>query len=163
MRLRIIPVTFAALLSATGCVSVSGTPHSPVPSEATDPAAADAQETAAPSPVRPPTREELASTAPEQRASADLGGAADSKARGATAGSGSARHPHRLPPRHAAQPAPPRRGPAEGRPPRTGAEDETQGPRPGPRPGYGMRNLCEESDGVTDPALTALCHQTYGR
>ncbi|WP_338674053.1 hypothetical protein V1460_14020 [Streptomyces sp. SCSIO 30461] len=164
MRLRIIPVTFAALLSATGCVSVSGAPHSPVPSSAADPVPADAQAPAAPVPVRPSAHEELASTAPEEQPPSGRDGGADAKARGATTGGAttggdSARRPDRLPARKAAQPTPPRRSPAKARPPRGGTSDGAGGPQPG----YGMPNLCEESDGVTDPALTALCRQTYGR
>ncbi|MFD7612630.1 hypothetical protein [Streptomyces sp. NPDC059828] len=162
MRLRIIPVTFAALFSATGCVSVSGTPHSPVPSTAAAPAYAGTQASPGPAPGRPSVREELASTAPEQDSAPQQDGAEPGTAAAAPR-QGAARQPGRVPARHEAQPASPRRTPAKARPPRLSAPQHTGRPYPGPRPGYGMGHLCEESDGVTDPTLTALCRETYRR
>ncbi|MFC8919898.1 hypothetical protein ACFT5C_29505 [Streptomyces sp. NPDC057116] len=154
---RIVPLALAVLLGATGCVSVPHTAVEPRPKRwapAGDPA---------PSPVHwrppaePPAREELATIAPPPRP----------LPRPPRAPVRQDRRADPPPVRERAKPRPPaRRAPAPV-PERPRARPRPQPPAAHvpapPRPSYGMRDVCRASQGVTDPSLTALCRQMYGR
>ncbi|MEW2634886.1 hypothetical protein AB0903_25380 [Streptomyces sp. NPDC048389] len=154
-------VTLAALLllGVTGCVSVPSTPG-PVPVPSLAPA-----EDRSPSPVetsravQPSPRQTLAPTGPEDRPRE--GPEAKEKA---------------LPEEPAAKR---RSGPVRQQRPavappvrRVVPEPERGVHRPRPRPqqphspqhraGHDMRGLCEASDGLTNPDITAMCRATYG-
>ncbi|WP_351230773.1 hypothetical protein [Streptomyces sp. NPDC002133] len=168
MRLRTMPLAILTLLTATGCVSVSGPPASP-PAPSLAPAG---DRSSAPlAPGQTSARQELGETAPEksQQQTTDKGmGTGEQRpdqdpAPGTpdrTRPDGDRSAP--VPPRRAGHPEfPGRRTPPKVRLPRT----DRPGVRPParPRPDYDMRKLCARSEGVADPSLTALCRDTYGR
>ncbi|MGW2559308.1 hypothetical protein ACWCXB_08700 [Streptomyces sp. NPDC001514] len=162
MRLRTMPLALLALLTATGCVSVSGAPTSP-PAPGLAPAG---DRSAAPlAPGQPSARGELAETAPEkpkERSKAGKGQvpAPATSDRAHTDGDRSAP----VPPRRAVHPEPPgRRTPSKVRVPRADRPGIGVRPSSRPRPDYDMGKLCADSEGVADPSLTALCRDTYGR
>ncbi|ORT57017.1 hypothetical protein [Streptomyces sp. CB03238] len=156
---RIVPLALAVLLGATGCVSVPRTVAAPPQPKQWAPAGDPA-----PPPVHwrrppePPPREELATIG---------------------ALPGPSREPVRQDRRTAERPArawavpkpPARRAPA----PADGPQRPRPRPQPPaahvppvhvpalPRPAYGMDDVCRASQGVTDPAVTALCQGVYGR
>ncbi|MFJ8077409.1 hypothetical protein ACIQ7Q_26615 [Streptomyces sp. NPDC096176] len=132
----------------TGCVSVPAAPPAPAPSLA--PAGERSPLPAERSlPVQPSAREALASTGPKAKRK---------KERKPKSRPVRRQRPAAAPPR--AEPAAPVRRAQS-------PEHRVQRPRPQqPRPpqpdaSYDMSSLCEASDGVTDPNITALCH-SYG-
>ncbi|MER6995572.1 hypothetical protein [Streptomyces sp. NPDC000410] len=158
MRLRIIPLTLVGLLTATGCVSVSGSgaPEPPAPAPSLAPAGDPS-----PSPVRPgqpSARQELARTGPDKPKEEKETEKEKRKEKGREKDPDA-----HEPPRRTVRPdSPARRAPAEVRPPKK--DRPRVGVRPSrPRTDYDMGSLCDDSAGVTDPSLTALCRQNYGR
>ncbi|MGW0754510.1 hypothetical protein [Streptomyces sp. NPDC002587] len=186
-----LPLLLAALLAASGCVTVHPAPAGPAGNGGVSSAevSADHKQPTEPHPARPDTGPALplsrlpepAPTAPADTVpEADRAAGADRPAHAAREASGQGRHAEPAPRRTAA--AQPRRATPPGRAvrpaakpkpkPRAKGRPSTHAPaprrpvRPAPGPGAGaadMAALCRAAHGVTSPAVTALCHQTYGR
>ncbi|GGW26370.1 hypothetical protein [Streptomyces xantholiticus] len=141
------------LLGMTGCVSVPSAPR-PAPAPSLVPAGDRLPSPVEPSrALQPPTRGTLASTGPmeQRKAKQETGERAEGGAGGKVR----------------SRPVP-RQRPAPAR--RAAPEPEHQRPRPRPqqprppqfRTSHDMRGVCEASEGLTDPNITALCRDTYG-
>ncbi|MGW7328355.1 hypothetical protein ACWGIU_07020 [Streptomyces sp. NPDC054840] len=170
------------LLAAPGCVTIHPAPAPPAGIPATAPAddkhpsvsPAVRNGTALPlSPLPEPAPPAPAGPAPEQEHAPGPGHPA-AKDRSSTRETRSTTPEHRRTARPA--PAPPRRATAPKRAmppaakpkarPKTKARPKAPVPhrpvRPAPATGAGdMRELCRAAHGVTSPAITSLCQQTY--
>ncbi|MEV3987401.1 hypothetical protein AB0J57_00670 [Streptomyces sp. NPDC049837] len=150
-----MPFALAVLLGATGCVSVPRTVPAPEPRQwapAGDPAPSPVHW---PRPPEPPAREALATIGP-------LPGPRLGPPRAPVR---QERRTDRPPARERAEAgAPTRRAPAPERPrPRPRPKPPAVRVPAVPPPSYGMDDVCRASQGVTDPSLTALCQEMYGR
>ncbi|MFI6150895.1 hypothetical protein [Streptomyces sp. NPDC051109] len=161
MRRWPLPLLLAALLAASGCVTVHPAPHPARQSLPRHPGGPQAAAAPRPDtgPGLPLSGLPKPSTAPEDDHRPAPGGRAPA-AREASDENRHARHaPQRkaAPPRHAVKPKPtkakaqPSRTPAHPARPATGAGTDD------------MAALCRAAHDVTSTAITALCHQTYGR
>ncbi|MFF3687970.1 hypothetical protein [Streptomyces sp. NPDC002187] len=154
MRLPIKTLTLATalLMGAVGCTTVEPAPRpaspAPAPAGAPSPAAAER-----PYPAQPSAREELVATGPEN------------KSRRHTQPETTGDRPAAAPARAVPDPAVRRAGV----PKRTVQRPRTHRPRPvvrmpRPRPkAYDMHGLCNASDGLTNPGITVMCRDAYGR
>ncbi|MFD7445187.1 hypothetical protein [Streptomyces sp. NPDC059909] len=164
MRLRTMPLALLALLTATGCVSVSGTPSSP-PAPGLAPAG---DRSSAPlAPGQPSAHEELVESAPEKPREQDKAGKDQDKGRAPAASDRTRNDDDRsapVPPHRAVHPEPRgRHTPPKVRVPRSDRPGIGVRPPSRPRLDYDMRRLCSDSEGVADPSFTALCRDAYGR
>lgn len=146
------------LLGMTGCVSVPSAPR-PAPAPSLVPTGDRVASPVEPSrDLQPPTRGTLASTGPmEQRKAKER---TEDRTEGRTGGNVRSRPVRQQRP----APAPPAR--------RAAPEPEHRDQRPRPLPqqprppqfrtSHDMRGVCEASEGLTDPNITAMCRDTYG-
>ncbi|MEU9087673.1 hypothetical protein [Streptomyces sp. NPDC048357] len=181
MRRWSLPLLLAALLAASGCVTVHPVPTRPAGASPVA-VAEDHKHPVDPRPARPDTGAALPlSPMPESAVppagSVPEAGRAPAPARPAPAAreaSGETQAARRAPDRRAEGPVRPRRTTpprpavrpaAKPKPRKVKRPNRTPAPhRPVPASGAGtadMTELCRAAHGVTSPAVAALCHQTY--
>ncbi|MFE2165274.1 hypothetical protein ACFXB3_09385 [Streptomyces sp. NPDC059447] len=171
MRRRTLPLVLIALLAASGCVTVSGSgvgdgkPPAARTSPGTPPAAwplTRLPASSAPAPVP-------AAAGPKET-TPDSGGQRPELRREPESGRPAAERRSEHPPPRAGsvpkrEPRPKAKPKAE--PKRHAPATKPAAPRrggPAPAPGrIDMTELCRSSQGVTSPAITRLCHGSYGR
>ncbi|MFB6613000.1 hypothetical protein ACFCV9_02035 [Streptomyces sp. NPDC056367] len=170
MRRRTLPLLLAALLTASGCVTVSGSgvrddkPPAARTSPAGTPAAAwpltQLPASADPAPV-------TSADGPEQAGASDAPGQRTELRREPDTGRPAADRRSGHLPRTESAPKPKPRAKPKAEPKRRAPGAKPAAPRrsgPAPAPGrIDMAELCRSSQGVTSPAITQLCTGTYGR
>ncbi|MEU6757141.1 hypothetical protein [Streptomyces sp. NPDC046685] len=189
MRRWSLPLLLAALLAASGCVTVDPSPPRPAGARSA-PVPADHEHPAVPRPARlgpgtalplsrlpeaPPATPAPANGASEPEPAPGPGRATaagrEASGEGRKAGPAPRRQdgPRRVSPRRATAPkAPARRAakPQQKKRPHARTPAPHRPARPAPGTGGGARDmaqLCRAAHGVTSPAVAALCQQTYGR
>lgn len=174
MRRRTLPLLLAALLTASGCVTVSGPGAGDAKPSAARPTGPGAPPAAWPLTALPassgPAPAAPAAAGPEKTAP-DAGGQRPEPLRGTDSDASRPAAEHRAGHRPRANPVPEAKPRPKARPK---AEPKRRAPgskppapqRGGPAHAPGrvdMSELCRSSQGVTSPAITQLCNGTYAR
>lgn len=144
---RTLAAAALLLLGVTGCVSVPPAPE-PAPAPSLALAGDRSPSPLEPSAAQPSAREALASTDPVDEPK-DAKARPKAKENAAGQRGDEKQRPAVAPPARRVAPEPGHR-----------AHPHPRAPQP--RTGHNMRELCEQSDGLTNPEITAMCRDAYG-
>lgn len=179
MRYRIMPIVFIVLLGVTGCTTVTlqvkPLPRVLLPAGNRSPSPLELQPVQQ-RPSQPQAREELSAVdkaiKPDKKPRRDRPGPSARMKTPVLAP-----RPVQVPPAQAIRKPPVRQAPASPQRPRPVVKPPAAPAKPPatrrqaprkvqpvqPRKTYDMRDVCAASTGITDPSITALCIDRYGR